>query len=246
MNNIKDDDAVSSLSDSSQKNDSKIEAKSQNKSSSNSKKKMEKGKKRLFEVQAIWAEHEKWLRNSAYSQPQAVENIFPQFFADIRNESNLQMAQVFCLPLVSMKVMIYEERIAAWSYNIICYFGPFLSESQYSLWKTNSLITVADRSGTNEEKSNAIKMIRVRLFFHDLHTVFDRMRLSKRFLNDLLHAIWIRLESEDDYDELPSNHAVNHAYHLIPNECLTEDSLQKQMATIVCPDKKVLNTLSHQ
>ena len=100
MNNNKDDDALSSLSDSSQKNDAKIEAKNQNKSSSNSKK--EKGQKRLVEVQAIWAEHEKWLRNSAYSQPQVVENIFPQFFADIKNESNLQMAQVFCLPLVSM------------------------------------------------------------------------------------------------------------------------------------------------
>ena len=207
MNNNKDEDALSSISDSSQKNDSKIEAKSQNKSSSNSKKKIEKGKKRLGEVQAIWAEHEKWLRNSGYSQPHAVENIFPQFFADIKNESNLQMAQIFCLPLVSMKVMSYEERIRAWSYNIICYFGPFLSESQYSLWKTNSLITVADRSGTNEEKSNAIKMIRVRLFL---------LCADKKILNILSHQYSIQCARRVFPERLVISYGYRSKFETVP------------------------------
>ena len=79
---------------------------------------------------------------------------------------------------------------------------------------------MSDRSGKNEEKTNAIKRIRVRTFFHDLHSVFDNMPMGKRFLNDLFHAKWERFESEDDYEDEPSNRAVSHAYNLIHNNTL--------------------------
>ena len=145
-----------------------------------------------------------------------------------------------------MKVMTYIERLQAWSYNIIHYFGPMVSEANYSIWKSNELITVSVRAGENEEKTNAIKMIRVRTFFHDLHSVFGNMSMGKRFLNNLFHAIWERLESEDEYEDEPSNRAVSPAYNILRNDTLKEDQLQKQLVTVTRPEKKVLNTLSHQ
>jgi hypothetical protein len=105
---------------------------------------------------------------------------------------------------------------------------------------------VSVRAGENEEKTNEIKMIRTRTFFYDLHSVFGNMSMGKIFLNDLFHAIWERLESEDEYDDEPSNRAVSHAYNLIHNDTLKEDQLQKQLATVTRPEKGILNTLSHQ
>ena len=121
-----------------------------------------------------------------------------------------------------------------------------ISDANYSIWKSNEIITVSIRAGENEEKNNAIKMIRARTFFHDLHSVFGNMSMGKRFLNDLFHAILERLESEDEYEDEPSNRAVSHAYNLIHNDTLKEDQLQKQLATVTRPEKKILNTLSHQ
>ena len=92
--------------------------------------------------------------------------------------------------MAAMKEMSYPERLQAWSYNIIHYFGSWVSEANYSIWKTNELISVTVRSGENEEKANAIRLIRVRLFFHDLHAVLGNMSMGKRFLNDLFHMIW--------------------------------------------------------
>ena len=82
--------------------------------------------------------------------------------------------------------------------------------------------------------------------FHDLHSVFGNMSMEKRFLNDLFHAIWERLKREDEDEDEPSNRAVSHAYNLIHNDTLKEDQLQKQLATVTRPEKKILNTLSHQ
>ena len=89
-------------------------------------------------------------------------------------------------------------------------------------------------------------MIRVRLFFHDLHAVLGNMSMGKRFLNDLFHMIWERLESDERYEDEPSNKLVSHAYNIIINDTLKEDQLRRQLATITRPEKAVLNNLSHQ
>jgi hypothetical protein len=111
-----DNDAMSCLSESSQKKKTQTQTQSKSKTEASSpnrnqkskieRKKKEEGK-RMDSVKEVWNEHSDWLRNSGFAQPQVVESIFPQFFADISHRENLRMAQVFCLPMAAMKVMSY-------------------------------------------------------------------------------------------------------------------------------------------
>ena len=41
--------------------------------------------------------------------------------------------------MAAMKEMSYPERLQAWSYNIIYYFGPMVSEANYAKEKTGGL-----------------------------------------------------------------------------------------------------------
>ena len=114
MEDENENNSLSDLSESSQKKETQIQsqAKSQNQ---NKKSKSERKKKEEAEqfdkVKNVWNSHSDWLRHSGYAQPQVVESIFPQFFADIKDRENLRIAQMFCLPMAAMKEMSYSETI---------------------------------------------------------------------------------------------------------------------------------------
>ena len=105
MEDENDNDAMSSLSDSSQKKGTQTQTpkRNQNDKSKSDRKKKEKADQQFDKVKKVWNSHSDWLRHSGYAQPQVVESIFPQFFADIKDRENLRIAQMFCLPMAAMK-----------------------------------------------------------------------------------------------------------------------------------------------
>ena len=98
MDDEKENDSLSELSESSQKKETqlKAEAKSpnQNQKSRSERKKKEKAKQ-FDTVKHVWNNHSDWLGHSGYAQTQVVDSIFPQFFADIKDRENLRIAQMF-------------------------------------------------------------------------------------------------------------------------------------------------------
>ena len=135
------------------------------------------------EIAQIFDDFHAWLRTINYSHPRNLLELLPQFFANKSNPPNLRLAALLSIPIEKLPKMDFEQRVEAWSGNIIHHLGDCVSHECYRMWQHNVKLDPEGRYFMSEAKG--------RLFFTDFHNLCNSLgELGHRLYFEVMVKVW--------------------------------------------------------
>ena len=135
------------------------------------------------EIAQIFDDFHVWLRTINYSRPRNLLELLPQFVANKSNPPNLRLAALFSIPIEKLPKMDFEQRVEAWSKNIIHHLGDLVGHSCYRMWQHNVKL-----DPTEDGFKDAVKG---RLFFTDFHNLCNSLgEIGQRLYFEVMVKVW--------------------------------------------------------
>ena len=194
-------------------------------------------------IAQIFDDFHVWLRNINYSRPRNLLELLPQFVANKSNPPNLRLAALFSIPIEKLMKMDFEQRVEAWSKNIIHHIGDNVGHDCYRRWQYNVKL-----DPTDVEFKDAVKG---RLFFTDFHNLCNSLgEIGQRLYFEVMVKTWddIRMSKVEQWtrkETVSESAPFRDAYSLELNSINRFESYGPGICTPRYPhEDEVLNLLS--
>jgi hypothetical protein len=194
-------------------------------------------------IAQIFDDFNVWLRNIQFSRPRNLLELLPQFVANKSNPPNLRLAALFSIPIEKLMKMDFEQRVEAWSKNIIHHLGDNVSHDCYRRWQYNVKLDPMDVEFKDTVKG--------RLFFADFHNLCNSLgEIGQRLYFEVMVKTWddIRMSKVEQWtrkETVSESAPFRDAYSLELNSINRFESYGPGIRTPRYPhEDEVLNLLS--